>query len=432
MPLMNSTGAFKQQKNFVTTVPIIGQQWIAQFTTSATTVVYCQPVASGDTYILWDNKVIKLNSDGNKTFANQYSVYVSPFCSCYDSSNNLFVGGQIDGWAGVIKYDSSGNIVWQKQFGSVYSVISVQPGSSGDVLVMTGDISPVNGFFGPYVMWRINSSGTVINQRKLLKTSTTSLTSMYVDTTNSKLYVTGTDFTTPSRGQIITGTYGLTNNDAASQMVIQSSATDNYLTAATPYIEQTIVSDSTYLYQIGYRVISGTTRSVYMKINSSTGAISYSNSIVIGGVSCTINGITSDNANYIFVYGNISSSDTGNGFVSKIRMSDGVIIWTKRLGGGNQYIWNMQYNGGFLYITTENVTGGYKGACIKLNSDGSLPDGTYATSWVFATVSATTTSYNAGSTGTTTGSSSTTAYSSAAAANSVTTASVTVTTTNIP
>lgn len=432
MPLMNSTGAFKQQKNFVTTVPIIGQQWIAQYTTSATNVIYNQPVASGDTYILWDNNVIKLNSDGNKTFANQYSVYVNAFCSCYDSSNNLFVGGQIDGSAGVIKYDSSGNIVWQKQFGTVYSVISVQAGASGDVFVLTGDISPVNGFFGPYVMWRINSSGTVINQRKLLKPTTTSVTNMYVDSTNSKLYVTGTDFTTPSRGQIITGTYGLTNNDTASQMVIQYSGTDSYLTAATSYIAQTIVSDSTYLYQVGYRVISGTTHSVYMKINSSTGAVSYSNSIVIGGVSCTINGITSDNANYIFVYGNISSSDTGSGFVSKIRMSDGVIIWTKKLGSGNQYIWNMQYSGGFLYITTERVTGGYRGAVIKLNSDGGLPDGTYGSNWVFATVAATATAYNPFYATTTTGSTSTTAYSSAAAANSVTTASITVTTTNIP
>ena len=432
MPLMNSTGALKQQKNFVTTIPIIGQQWIAQYVTSATSQTHCQPVASGDIYILWDYNTIKLNSDGAKTFANQFSVYVSPYCSCYDSNNNLFVGGQIDGIAGIIKYDSSGNIVWQKAFGSVYSIISVQTGSNGDVLVMGGDISPVNGYFGPYTIFRINSSGTVVNQRKVLKPTTTSLTNMYVDSTNSKLYITGTDFSVPARGQIITGTYGLSNTDAASNMVIQSSTSDSYLTAAQPYINQTIVADSTYTYQVGYRVISGTTRSVYMKINSSTGAVSYSNAIVIGGITSTITGITFDGSTYMYVYGNISSSDTGSGFVSKIRMSDGTIVWTKRLGSSQQFIWDVQYLSGFLYINTETTSGGYKGACIKLNSNGSLPDGTYGTNWVFATVSATTTSYNPQTATTTTGSTSTTAFVSSATTDTTSTASVTITTYNIP
>lgn len=432
MPLMNSTGAFKQQKNFITTTPIVGGQWIAQYATSATSQVYCQPVSSGDSYILWDDKSIKINSSGSKTFANQYSVYVRPMCSCYDSSNNLVVGGQIDNVAGVIKYDSSGNILWQKTFSTVNSVISVQATASGDVLVMAGDPSPVDYFIGPYVMWRINSAGTVVNQRRILKPSTTSITSMSIDNTNGTLYITGTDYSNPSNGQIITGKYGLGNNDAASSMITQSSATESYKTAATGYPNQTIVNDSTYIYQVGYRVTSlGTIRSVYMKINSSTGVISYSNQIVIG-VSCTINGIVSDGSTYVYVYGNISSSDTGSGFVSKIRMSDGVIIWTKRLGSGNQVIWNMQYNDGFLYITTENITGGYKSALIKLNSDGSLPDGTYGTSWYFLGVTATTITNTASSAGTTTGSTSNTAYSSTAPANSVTTASVTVTTTNIP
>jgi hypothetical protein len=281
-------------------------------------------------------------------------------------------------------------------------------------------------------MWRINSAGTVINQRKVLNPATTSLTNIYTDLTNSKLYITGTDFATPSRGQIITGTYGLSNNDAATSIVTQYSSTDSYLTANTTFMGPTIVAASSYLYQVGYRVISGTSHSVYMKINSSTGAIAYSNEISIGGVACTIDGITSDNSNYIFVYGNISSSDTGNSFVSKIRMSDGAIIWTKRLGNGNQYIWNMQYSGGFLYITTENVTGGYKGACIKLNSDGSLPDGTYATNWKFTAVNATVANYTAFYQTTTTGSTSTTSYTSAASTDSITTASATITTTNIP
>lgn len=427
---MNSTGALKQQNNFVTTIPIVGQQWIAQYATGGTSQVMCQPTSAGDTYILWDSTVIKLNSDGNKTFANVLNDYLYVYCSYADASNNLYVAGNMAGVPQVVKYNSAGTILWQKSFGGS-NIVSMQVTTSGDVFVLIGDIPPVTVYNGPYIVMKLNSSGTVLSQRRLLKSATSATTNLYIDNTNSKLYITGTDFAT-GRGQILNAVYDLSNSDTASSMVYQSSTTDKYYTSNVIYPSKTIVTDGTYVYQIGQRLIGTTTRSVYMKINKSTGAISYSNQISISGIACSIYGITMDTSGNFYLYGNVSSSDTGLGFVCKVRMSDGVILWAKTLGTTQQFVWDMSYSGGFLYMTTEVVSGGYRSACIKLKSDGSLPDATYNTYWKFTSVTPTTASYDGQTTGTTTGTNTTTAYGSAATTYTTSTASVTITTTNIP
>lgn len=424
---MNSTGALKQQRNLITTVPIVGQQWIAQYATSATNPVFCAPASSGDVYVVWDQTVIKLNSNGGKTFAIQNSSANIVSCASVDPNGNLYVGAGTE----IYKYDSFGSIIWQKAFGGGGSFSTIVGISDNTVFALQTSLPPVTGYFGNTCMYKLTSTGSITNQRKLLKSTTTEGTSFTQDTVNGKLIVTGTNFVS-GRGQVITGVYDYSNAGTGSPMYLQSSTTDSYLTAGSSSSLNTIVTDGTYSYQVVYRVISGTTRSVYTKINNSTGAESYSNQITINGTACTIYGITKDTSGYIYVYGNVSSSDTGLGFVSKILASDGSIVWSKTLGFTQQFIWSMSYSGGFLYLTTETLSGGYKSACIKLNSDGSLPNGTYGTNWKFASASASLTSYGAASSTTTTGTNSSTSNLSVTTTYSTSTSSATITTYNIP
>ena len=433
---MNSTGAFKQQKYFVTTTPIIGDQWIAQYSAVATYPSRVQVSSGGEAYILWQNTVIKLNTSGNKTFAIDLSVFVDVFCSMVDSNNNVYVGGLIDNVPGIIKYDSLGNLIWEKTFGTgVYRpIVSIQVATNGDVFCLAGVQPPVTTYSNPCVVWKLDSNGNVINQRKVLKAASTSTTYVQIDNTNSKLYITGSDFSS-GRSEVLTGTYDLTNTDTASGIVYQSSTVDKYYTNNYGYTNCTLVYDATYFYQVCSRYITSTgiLHSVFVKINKSTGAISYSKELVISGVASTISGIVTDNNGFIYVYGNVSGGDdSGPGFIAKISTSTGNVVWCKKLGSSTQLIWDVAYSNGFLYINSISYVSGYHSACIKMNVDGSLPNGTYGTYWTFTATTPTLVTYNAASTGTTTGTNSTTAYSVTTPSYTTSTSSATITTTYIP
>lgn len=430
MPLINSTGALKQQRSFVTT-PISGGQWLAQFANTAiSTIPQVQPMPSGDIFVVSDSKLIKLTSSGSKTFANLLSGYQEAFCLCADSSNNLYVGGLIDNYPAVIKYDSSGNITWQLKLStSAYSPItSIQVATNGDVFALLGSQMPISGSYVPYTtantIWKISSNGTVLNQRKTLKASTSFLECLFIDNTNSKLYVAGTEWVgTDLPTKVILGSYGLSNTDVAETLVTATRSTNSLYIGGSPYDYKTMVSDGTYIYQLVY--IGGGGSNI-LKINKTTGATSYFYFVS----SAYLNGITMDNAGYMYIMGNSNSSSDGYGIVMKVRMSDGVIIWSKKIGTSTVTLYQITWSDGYVYVTASKTAFGYSSICIKMKDDGNITSGTYG-GWAFANLTHTTSTPFTPTTATATGNNTTTAYTNSALTYTQTTASVTVTTTTI-
>lgn len=431
MPLMNSTGAFKQQQYFVTTTPITGDQWIAE-STGGSPFNQVQPAPSGDIYVVKGNAIIKLNSSGNKTFANTLSASATIYSTATDTNSNLYVGGIIDSVPGIIKYDSSGNIVWQRKLSTEagQTISSIQVATNGDVFALLGRVMPLSTGYGlpssPYTVWKLDSTGAVVNQRKTLRASTTATESLFIDNTNSKLYISGTEFgAAGAPTKIINGVYGLSNTDVAESLVTATSSTNSFSLGSSQYSYKTTVTDGTYIYQIGQ---VGGAYQFYAKINKSTGAYVYQYALPDIGA----DSITMDSSGYMYIFYNYASEGSPMyGYIIKIRMSDGAVIWSKKLGVIDVYISQMTWSNNFLYIVaTDNSTS--DSACIKLKDDGSLPNGTY-TGWTFANytpyvISGTITP----TTSTTSGTNTTTSYTNSVTSFTQSTASVTITTTNIP
>lgn len=425
---MNSTGAFKQQKKYVVTTPIVGGQWIAQFSTSAlATTPQVQPVSSDDIYVVTESKTIKLNSSGNLTFANLLSGYEEGVSTCTDSSDNLYFGGTIDNYPVIIKYDSSGNILWQKRLStSLYSrVSSIQVATNGDVFALVGTQMPISTTSlssAPMTVFKLDSTGALLSQRKVLKSTTTATECLFIDNVNSKLHIVGTEYVGSGQPtKILTGTYGLSNTDVAESMTSTSKTSTNVYIGRAIWTYKSIVADDTYVYIIG----TAGADDFFAKINKSTGAVSYSYSI-----SEELYGITMDTSGYMYIFGNSGNNDiAGYGILFKVRMSDGVIIWSKKIGLTSLIIFQATWSNNFVYLVAQNQESGYKSACMKLSDSGSVTSGTY-NGWSIQDLSLTSTTVSLSST-TTTGTNTTTAYTTPATTYTQSTASVTITTTNI-
>lgn len=443
MPLLNSMGALRNMTLYVTTTPMESDQWIAEFagTSGDPQRFYCMPNSSGDVYITDGYLgVFKLASNGTKTYAKFFTLLDSTSLNCQpyvDSSGNLYVGGQWDTgrtspvWSGsipiLIKYDSSGTILWQQGLSTTpalysMSVLSIRTTSSGDLFVLTGydqGTAPTPGTPGPnavYVVFKIDpSTGAIINQRKVLKQATTATTELIIDSINSNVIVAGTDFSSPQA--ILIGYYDFTNTDSASVMLTQYSTSDLYSLNFGAGRTSNMATDGTYVYMIGNREISGITRTVYMKINKTTGAVSYSNALVINTASIALFGITMDNSGYIYVSGYSGGPFSGRVSITKIRCSDGAVVWSKMMGNDpySENIGPVVWLDGYLYYCASQTSAGagppIHQACIKLKDDGSLPNGTYGTYWTFTSTTPTLVSYMPQTTGTTTGTNLNTTYS---------------------
>lgn len=443
MPLINSMGMLRDMTATTSVTYLVKDQWISQFvdpTSSPEFRNFCVPADSGNVYMVDGDTLglVKLNSNGTKVYSYTLSVPSpqSTTYECYphiDASENIYVGGQWDTqrtfptWAGnipiLIKYDSSGNILWQTGldvapvlFGS--AVLDIETTSAGDLFVLTGmpnGYEPKPGSYGPdaaYVLFKLDpTTGAIINQRKVLKQATTSTTEMIVDTVNSKLILAGTDYSTLS---LLIGYYDFTNTDTASTILYQKGTTEETEIYFSGQSNNNLVTDGTYVYAIAYRHISGITRSVYMKINKTTGAVSYSNAIVVGGNSLTLTGISIDTSGHIYISAGSAGPFSGRAVIAKLNTSDGTVVWAKTLGGDpyGESIGAPTWKAGYVYFNASvtSATSVFHNACIKLYDDGSLPNGTYGTWWTFASTSPTLVSYMPTTTGTTTGTNSTTTY----------------------
>lgn len=443
MPLLNSMGIFRNMTAGVKVTHAVGDQWIAEFSTFDDRKNLLGVGTTGDVYAIdyASYGIFKITAAGTKV----YSFYTSNRFSsggrfvCMDSSDNVYVGGNDStGWSVIIKYNSSGTILWQKYYknGTSNEILSMVIAPTGDLFAITGNQSGNNPSFGsgPYIVLRIdNTTGAVINQRKVLKYATSAPSDLTIDNINNQLIITGTDYS-GTNSSIINGYYNFTNTDTASSMTIQSSSTDSYNTFFGGQLVNNCVTDGSFIYMMGWRTISGITTSVVMKIDKVTGSVDYSNAIIISGNTTTITGITMDNSGYIYVNG-YWAGPSGYTYVAKIEASTGNVVWCKTIGSSitTEGIGNIVWNNGFLYFVATYYT--YPNnhvAIIKINSDGSLPDGTYGTYWSFTDVTPSLTAYIPETTGTTTGSNSTTSIASSTSSFTKTTDSTTISTTYIP
>jgi hypothetical protein len=228
----------------------------------------CVEDSNGNVYTCGSNKnsssdqyagfLFKYNSSGifvsYKRFGNT-SLDTRFRAIAVDSSDNIYCCGNQDNVGFVVKYDSSGNIVWSTKISNSLTFRGIAVDSSGDIYLCGGG-SSVNGVYGTYsVVAKLNSSGQVQWYRKM-SNSYISNRSLVVD--NSAVYVTayvknGTStqynnatFKLPKDGSL-TGTYG--NFVYATQSYSISTPSNSNPTSTLFHIQSG--SDSTVTYSDG-------------------------------------------------------------------------------------------------------------------------------------------------------------------------------------
>jgi len=424
-------------ESVVTTTPLVGNQYITTFVTGG--VDNGTPSSTGYAYVGINGTlgIGQIDSNGNVIFQNTSNVgYPTYNTLCVDSSGNILVGGLDDSagsMPGLIKYSSNGSILWQKGFSNTtpsLQVNSITTDNTNNVFVLYGYFP---GSYIPTTIAKYNgANGALINQRALLKSSTTTVTGLYFDSTNSTIVVTGTDYANSSSA-IYNGIYDLTNTSNASIVLTQTSNTTPGYSTLTG--NNKLCSDSTNLYQIATRVVSGITYYVYMAINKSSGSILYSNTLTYSSTILTLTGISVDNSGYIYVTGYSNALMV----FAKINASTGSLVWQKSLvstasGAYNNVSGTIYWMNNFVYVsgsyTTPSPVTVHTYTC-KLKDDGSTSNGTYGT-YTLSTVSGTTTARNSFATSTTTDSPSTTSYATNTPTIGLVTSTYTTTTTTIP
>jgi hypothetical protein len=215
-------------------------------------------------------------------------------------------------------------------------------------------------------------------------------------------------------------------------ILTQTTSTDSY--RAGP-----IVSDGTYYYQIGTRVVSGILRSVFMRIDKTTGAISYSRELTANGKNPTLQGIAIDGSGYVYLTG-FTAGSGGYFYVGKFEANTGNNVWGKTISNPTYSIVStnsLAWSNGYLYYGTRLTVnpGGvatYYYSYWKLRDNGSLPNGTWQTYFIVAATTTTSTAVNSSSTGTITDSPSTTTYANTTPTYSTGGSGLTATRTAIP
>lgn len=417
-------------------------QYLTTFSTTSTVFnTKIIPTSSGNAYITVDGTlgIGKLDSGGNVIFSN--SVFGSSGnvnnnnMLNIDSGGNIYVAGAnttTTSSTALIKYNSSGVIQWQKSLtlgGFAVDVNAIQFDNSNNPLVLTTNKGGTNpsGVNSRYILTKFSNSGTLLNQRRVLL-STTSPVSLGVDRAANAVIVTGTDYANTLHTSIYNGIYDFSNTTSNNLILTQTTTTDNY--QAGP-----IVSDGTYYYQVGYRIISGVTKSVFMRIDKTTGVISYSKQLTVSGKNPTLQAIATDGAGYIYLAGYAAGSG-GYAYIGKFEANTGNNVWGKIISNPTYAIvntWSLSWLDGYLYFGTRLTVGStYYYSYWKLRDNGSLPNGSWQTYFNVSAVTTTSIAVNSSSTGTITDSPSTTTYANTTPTYSTTGSGLTATRTAIP
>ena len=140
--------------------------------------VYVNGVQASDTYNGSDYGVIKFDSNGNVLWQKRIGGYYSDlgFDIALDTNNNVYVCGyqNSDTYGlndyGVIKLDTNGNLLWQKKIGGTGSDMvtenSLTVDGSGNVYVNGYQLSDTNGSYDFGVV-KLDTAGNLLWQKKI-------------------------------------------------------------------------------------------------------------------------------------------------------------------------------------------------------------------------------------------------------------------------
>lgn len=382
-----------------------------------------------------------LNNNGNVVTQQTSNSSYGSSCITIDNSGNFYLGGSTSNtsYPLISKFSSAtsglgaGTLIWSKEFvAGSQQVESIQTDTTGNIFVLSGDGTdgkPSSGY--NYFLSKFDTNGNIINQRKVLKSTTSSALSLGIDNSTSQIIVSGTDYAVSNHSAIFNGLYDFNNTSVNNVVYTQSTGTANVFYNAD-IGNNKIVSDASALYQIATRYVSGITYHEYMRTDKSTGSVTYSNYLTVGGSNLYLGGIAYGNG-YLYILGS-TAYVSGVIYIAKVNPSDGTFVWQKTLrnstGTYTHIVNGIYYYNGFIYFNASFLSS--YGLTIKLKDDGSLPDGTYGGFYTFATVSATVTSLNTSNTSITTDSTSTTSYSILSPSITMASSSYTVSTTAIP
>jgi hypothetical protein len=385
-------------------------QYVTTFTITGGSSTYVgankiMPDSTGNAYVVIANTmgIGKLDTTGNvlfqKTVANAFTGQETggEFYNdqmTVDSTGNVYVGGYTNPTPPyssiLIKYNNTGNILWQRDItpndGSSrrYRTCTIQIDNGDNPLVLMGNYQ---GTFTPNfptsIVARYDSTGTLINQRKLL-VSTSTLVYLGFDKTANNFIAVGYDNFSGTTTENYYCTYAASNTTTGNTI---RKLNGSYGTGTAG----TIVADSTHYYQIveARELGSATIRSTIVKTNKSTSTVVYAKQITAAGTTtglCTMRGLTIDNSGYLYIIGVGGVVTDSDMVVGKIEASTGNVIWLKGIDAitstntGNMGENPIAWSNGYIYFCTSTYNSATTSSYYsywKLKDNGVLPNGNW-------------------------------------------------------
>ena len=313
-----------------------------------------------------------------------------------DNSNNVYVTGTTssDGSLDardvqIAKYDTNGNLQWQKTLGSAGTL---QQGLGMAVEGSTGDFYIVASFFASpgspqinrMLVLKYNTSGVLQWQRSMTPANAAndSVGSAIALDSAGNLYIVGSTPTSTSEGQGILVKYN-------SSGVLQWQVGLSKATGQSGYDGITIDSSDN-IFATGIAVTGGTAYGIVAKYDTS-GALQWKKQIGSAGGSPALTGLSADSSGNVYATG-----IGGPGFSSYIVKYDtnGSLLWQRNLQAASHWVQNFSIA---VDSSSNLVTGGYtretsgsvynQMLMFKVPGDGT-PVGTYAASGISLSYSA--------------------------------------------
>lgn len=294
-----------------------------------------------------------------------------------DSSGNVYittVQRGADGFDYMVtaKYDSSGNLQWQRQLFNIIGM-GIVVDSSGNVYAVGFGSGVTSGQGNNGQIVKYDSSGTLQWQKML------SLSGNYSEYPNN-VAVDGSN-------NVYVSMYGnTTGNDVSYIVKLDSSGSILWQrqvskTSISVYVNNMAVTSAGDIYLAGryQQVVSGQQMMLVVKYNTS-GTIQWQNDLKQNGVNTRAMYATAcavDSSGYLYITGSISldSDGTGNSLICQYN-SSGTLIWQRRLYKTNNstYVTGSRIqvdNNGYIYVI--NSTGAVTNTATlfaKLPTDG--------------------------------------------------------------